>query len=161
MPGFAAAVCGPFSHIRAHGPRLIENYLDAAHFPFVHEGVLGDPQQPVLGEFEARIGPNGVESDPIAVYQPDPYGGTSGVVTYTYHAYLYAPVVACKLLWVEGIGAKFLAMGTKSGWHLWEAPFGRSKSGWHLWEAPGFGECSAGVASVAKLGRTAEACIAR
>lgn len=87
MPGFAAAVCGPFSHIRAHGPRLIENYLDAAHFPFVHEGVLGDPQQPVLGEFEARIGPNGVESDPIAVYQPDPYGGTSGVVTYTYHAY--------------------------------------------------------------------------
>lgn len=85
--GFAYAVCGPFRHIRANGPRLIENYLDAAHFPFVHEGVLGDPNRPTLGEFEARIGPNGVESDPIEVYQPDPYGGAAGRVTYTYHAY--------------------------------------------------------------------------
>jgi phenylpropionate dioxygenase-like ring-hydroxylating dioxygenase large terminal subunit len=85
--GFGTAVCGPFPHIRAHGPRLIENFLDAAHFPFVHEGVLGDPTRPELGPFEARITPTGVESDPIAVYQPDPYGGTTGVVTYTYHAY--------------------------------------------------------------------------
>ena len=87
QPGFVSAVCGPFAHIRAHGPRLIENYLDAAHFPFVHEGVLGDPKQPTLGEFEARITDAGVESDPIAVYQPDPYGGAAGRVTYTYHAY--------------------------------------------------------------------------
>lgn len=86
-PGFGAAVCGPFEHIRAHGPRLIENYLDAAHFPFVHGGVLGDPARPTLGEFEARITDAGVESDPIAVYQPDPYGGSAGQVTYTYHAY--------------------------------------------------------------------------
>ena len=88
-PGFAHAVCGPFPHIRANGPRLIENYLDAAHFPFVHEGVLGDPRQPELGDYEARITPNGmgVESDPIAVHQPDPFAGGSGRVTYTYHAY--------------------------------------------------------------------------
>jgi phenylpropionate dioxygenase-like ring-hydroxylating dioxygenase large terminal subunit len=86
-PRFATAVCGPFPHIRAHGPRLIENYLDAAHFPFVHEGVLGDPERPQLGDFEAWITPEGVESDPIEVYQPDPYGGSAGRVTYTYHAY--------------------------------------------------------------------------
>lgn len=86
-PGFAGAVCGPFEHIRAHGPRLIENYLDAAHFPFVHGGMLGDPRRPEIGDFEARITPDGVESDPIAVYQPDPYGGSAGQVTYTYHAY--------------------------------------------------------------------------
>jgi phenylpropionate dioxygenase-like ring-hydroxylating dioxygenase large terminal subunit len=84
---FATAVCGPYPHIRANGPRLIENFLDAAHFPFVHEGVLGDPASPELGEFEARIGPGGVESDPIYIYQPDPYGGTAGRVSYTYHAY--------------------------------------------------------------------------
>jgi phenylpropionate dioxygenase-like ring-hydroxylating dioxygenase large terminal subunit len=87
QPGFTAAVCGPFRHIRANGPRLIENYLDAAHFPFVHGGVLGDPLRPTLGEFEARITAQGVESDPIEVFQPDPYGGTAGRVTYTYHAY--------------------------------------------------------------------------
>lgn len=87
MTGYGHAVCGPFQHIPAFGPRIIENFLDAAHFPFVHEGVLGDPNQPILGEYEARITPNGVESDPIAVYQPDPYGGVAGQVTYTYHAY--------------------------------------------------------------------------
>lgn len=86
-PNSARAVCGPFPNIRAHGPRLIENYLDAAHFPFVHEGVLGDPTMPVLGEFDVRIGDNGVESDPIEVYQPNPFGGGAGLVTYTYHAY--------------------------------------------------------------------------
>jgi len=85
--GYAGAICGPFAHVRAHGPRLIENYLDAAHFPFVHEGVLGDPDMPELGNYEARITAHGVESDPIEVHQPDPFGGTSGRVTYTYHAY--------------------------------------------------------------------------
>jgi phenylpropionate dioxygenase-like ring-hydroxylating dioxygenase large terminal subunit len=87
QPGFVAAVCGPFSHIRAHGPRLIENYLDAAHFPFVHAGVLGDPERAEIGDYQARITERGVETDPIAVYQPDPYGGSAGQVTYTYHAF--------------------------------------------------------------------------
>lgn len=86
-PGFAKAVCGPFAHIRAHGPRLIENFLDAAHFPFVHEGVLGDPAHAEMEDFDARQTQSGVESDPIWVYQPDPYGGSAGRVSYTYHAY--------------------------------------------------------------------------
>ena len=86
-PGYGHGVCGPFPHIPAYGPRLIENYLDAAHFPFVHEGVLGDPAKPIIGEYEARITAAGVETDPILVYQPDPFGGVAGEVTYTYHAY--------------------------------------------------------------------------
>ena len=45
QPGFAAAPCGPFAGVRAHGPRIIENFLDATHFAFVHAGVLGDPAQ--------------------------------------------------------------------------------------------------------------------
>jgi phenylpropionate dioxygenase-like ring-hydroxylating dioxygenase large terminal subunit len=81
------AVCGPFAHVRAHGPRLIENFLDAAHFPFVHGGVLGDPGRAELGQYEARITDRGVESDPVRIFQPDPYGGAAGDVTYTYHAY--------------------------------------------------------------------------
>ncbi len=86
-PDMGKGVCGPYEHIKANGPRLIENYLDAAHFPFVHEGVLGDPNKPVLGDFSVRTSEAGVASDPIRIYQPDPYGGVSGEVTYTYHAY--------------------------------------------------------------------------
>ncbi|MCA9835894.1 MAG: aromatic ring-hydroxylating dioxygenase subunit alpha [Trueperaceae bacterium] len=83
----AKAVCGPYEHLKAHGPRLIENYLDAAHFPFVHENVLGDPDKPMLGEFEVRQTSEGIASDPIRVYQPNPYGDSAGEVTYTYHAF--------------------------------------------------------------------------
>jgi phenylpropionate dioxygenase-like ring-hydroxylating dioxygenase large terminal subunit len=85
--GFATAVCGPYTQIRAHGPRLIENFLDAAHFPFVHAGVLGDPQRPQLGEYSTQITEEGIVSDPIRVYQPDPYGDRAGEVTYTYHVF--------------------------------------------------------------------------
>lgn len=85
--GMTHAVCGPFGGIRALGPRLIENYIDAAHFPFVHAGVLGDPTRPTLGEYEARITPRGVESDPIRVFQPDPYKGAAGEVTYQYNVF--------------------------------------------------------------------------
>jgi phenylpropionate dioxygenase-like ring-hydroxylating dioxygenase large terminal subunit len=85
--GFAQAVCDPILHVPAHGPRLIENFLDTAHFPFVHAGVLGDPAHAEMDDFEARIGPEGVESDPIDIYQPAPYGGAAGTVRYIYHAY--------------------------------------------------------------------------
>lgn len=87
LPGYTLAVCDPAPHVQAHGPRLIENFLDAAHFPFVHGGVLGDENRPEINDFQARIGPNGVESDPVAVYQPDPFAGKAGIVHYTYHAF--------------------------------------------------------------------------
>jgi phenylpropionate dioxygenase-like ring-hydroxylating dioxygenase large terminal subunit len=35
----------------------------------------------------AWITDRGVESDPVRIFQPDPYGGAAGDVTYTYHAY--------------------------------------------------------------------------
>ena len=86
-PAMGKGVCGSYEHIRANGPRLIENYLDAAHFPFVHDGVLGDPKRPVLGDFNVRVSEAGVASDPISIYQPNPYGDDAGEVTYTYHAF--------------------------------------------------------------------------
>jgi phenylpropionate dioxygenase-like ring-hydroxylating dioxygenase large terminal subunit len=33
-------LCGPYP-VHACGPRIIENFLDMAHFPFIHEGILG------------------------------------------------------------------------------------------------------------------------
>jgi phenylpropionate dioxygenase-like ring-hydroxylating dioxygenase large terminal subunit len=48
---------------------------------------LGDPNQPEIGDYEAHIDADGVTSDPVAVYQPNPYGDSSGNVTYTYHAF--------------------------------------------------------------------------
>jgi phenylpropionate dioxygenase-like ring-hydroxylating dioxygenase large terminal subunit len=35
-PSYRKVLVGPFGPINASAPRLIENFLDVAHFPFVH-----------------------------------------------------------------------------------------------------------------------------
>jgi len=87
QPGFVTAPCGPFDRVRAHGPRIIENFLDATHFAFVHAGVLGDPAHAAIGEYEVEIRDDGVFSEPIAVYQPNPFGDRAGTVQYIYSAF--------------------------------------------------------------------------
>ena len=79
-------LCGPYK-VEASGPRIIENFLDIAHFPFVHEGILGDKGHPEIADYEAEIGPDGVVATGVQVYQPDPYGtGQGDTVSYTYRA---------------------------------------------------------------------------
>ncbi len=80
-------LCGPY-RFKAAGPRTIENFLDVAHFPFVHEGFLGDSQRPEIGDYEAGIGPDGVTAEGISVWQPNPDGsGQGAMVTYTYRVF--------------------------------------------------------------------------
>ena len=66
-------LCGPYP-VKASGPRIVENFLDVGHFPFVHENILGTRERPEIEEYEAEIGPDGVVAPSVRVYQPDPYG---------------------------------------------------------------------------------------
>lgn len=66
--------CGPY-HYRASAPRAIENFLDVAHFPFVHEGMLGDPAHPEIEDYTVSVTPEGLIAKNVQVWQPDPYGG--------------------------------------------------------------------------------------
>jgi phenylpropionate dioxygenase-like ring-hydroxylating dioxygenase large terminal subunit len=76
---------GPFGPIQAGAPRVIENFLDVAHLPFVHQGTLGDHNHAVIEDYQAEIRPDGIHAENIRIYQPDPYGtGQGDVVTYTY-----------------------------------------------------------------------------
>jgi phenylpropionate dioxygenase-like ring-hydroxylating dioxygenase large terminal subunit len=79
--------CGPYLY-KAGGPRAIENFLDVTHFPFVHAGLLGDPQYPEINDYEADITPEGIVAKDITVWQPDPDGSGRGArVTYTYRVF--------------------------------------------------------------------------
>jgi phenylpropionate dioxygenase-like ring-hydroxylating dioxygenase large terminal subunit len=79
--------CGPYTY-KAGGPRAVENFLDVTHFPFVHAGLLGDPQYPEINDYEAAITPEGVVAKDITVWQPDPDGSGRGArVTYTYQVF--------------------------------------------------------------------------
>lgn len=69
------------------GYRAIENFLDVAHFPFLHREILGDPALPVIEDYEVTIAANGVHFDNVRVWQPDPMGtGQGAYVTYRYSA---------------------------------------------------------------------------
>ena len=86
-PSHQVLMAGPY-RVKASGPRIVENFLDVGHFPFVHEGILGDRKRPEIEEYTATINADGVLAEGVKVFQPDPYGtGEGSVVTYTYRVH--------------------------------------------------------------------------
>ena len=84
--GYRSIHSGPYG-FRALGPRVIENFLDVGHFPFVHAGYLGDSAHTEIKDYEAEITPTGVIARNIPIWQPDPDGtGKAAEVYYTYEA---------------------------------------------------------------------------
>jgi phenylpropionate dioxygenase-like ring-hydroxylating dioxygenase large terminal subunit len=45
--------CGPYE-VRSSGPRIVENFLDMAHFAFVHEGILGAQEQAAIADYSVE-----------------------------------------------------------------------------------------------------------
>lgn len=90
--GFRHLTCGPYT-IRSSGPRVIENFLDAAHFPFVHTGYLGVPAHAVLADYPVERTADGVRALGLQVYQPNYDGsGQAGTVAYDYE--VHRPLLA-------------------------------------------------------------------
>ncbi len=61
---------GPFT-VATSAPRVVENFLDIAHFEFVHPGTLGSPGQPPVADYSVAFQPDGrpgIES--VRVWQP-------------------------------------------------------------------------------------------
>jgi phenylpropionate dioxygenase-like ring-hydroxylating dioxygenase large terminal subunit len=78
--------CGPYP-VQTSGPRIVENFLDVSHFPYVHEDVLGTPSHARIDDYMVEINDQGVVATNVKVYQPDPYGtGQGDTVSYTYIA---------------------------------------------------------------------------
>lgn len=91
-PTFRSVVSGPHPY-RAHAPRAIENFLDMAHLPFVHEGYLGEPARAEVNDYEAEVTPEGIVAEDIRMWQPDPDGtGIGAVVSYTFR--VFRPLIA-------------------------------------------------------------------
>lgn len=64
---------GPYA-IRASAPRVIENFLDVTHLPFVHEGILGSLDHTEVGNYHVDVGPTGITASDILTWTPDPDG---------------------------------------------------------------------------------------
>jgi phenylpropionate dioxygenase-like ring-hydroxylating dioxygenase large terminal subunit len=86
-PAHRKIFCGPYK-FRASAPRAIENFLDVAHFPFVHERYLGDRAHTEISDYEVVTDESGITAKDICVWQPDPDGtGIGKNVTYTYRVF--------------------------------------------------------------------------
>ena len=89
---YRRVLCGPYT-FHAAGPRMVENFLDVAHFPFVHENILGVRDHAEIADYEVVTDENGITAKDIDIFQPNPDGtGESKVVRYTYN--VFRPLVA-------------------------------------------------------------------
>lgn len=83
-PSIRSVIWGPQS-VAAKPPRIVENFLDVGHLAIVHEGYLGTAEHTEIGDYRVHHNADGIYSDEIAVYQPDPDGtGEAKTVYYTY-----------------------------------------------------------------------------
>ncbi len=89
---FNHVASGPYI-INASAPRAIENFLDVAHFPFVHENHLGVKDKPMIDDYDVVSSNKGIHASNVKIFQPNPDGtNKSGEVIYDYH--VHSPFVA-------------------------------------------------------------------
>ncbi len=101
VPAFAAehdarlrkVNCGPYN-VNASAPRIVENFLDLAHFAFVHEGWLGTREAVDVPHYDVVTTPTGVLATGCKAVQPKSSVHATGhaVVEYTYE--VVAPYAA-------------------------------------------------------------------
>ena len=91
-PAYRKILCGAYE-FQAAGPRMVENFLDVAHFPFVHQDILGTQERPEIPDYDVITDDNGITASDIRIFQPNPDGShIPNWVAYTYK--VYRPLVA-------------------------------------------------------------------
>jgi phenylpropionate dioxygenase-like ring-hydroxylating dioxygenase large terminal subunit len=101
IPHFAAETdaqlrklnCGPYD-VATSAPRIVENFLDMAHFGFVHEGWLGMREATAIDDYAVEATPGGLRATQCKAWQPQSnvHSTAPAQVEYTYE--VVAPYTA-------------------------------------------------------------------
>ena len=93
LPAFAAEAdgrlrklnCGPYG-VETSAPRIVENFLDMAHFAFVHEGWLGQRGASAIEDYRVEETSTGVRATQCKAWQPQSnlHSTAPAQVEYTY-----------------------------------------------------------------------------
>ena len=77
--------CGPYD-VATSAPRVVENFLDMAHFGFVHEGYLGARDATGVADYEVTRTATGIEATGCRAWQPQSHAHAQlgADVSYTY-----------------------------------------------------------------------------
>lgn len=68
-PRLRKLLCGPYE-VAAGAPRIVENFLDMAHFGFVHDHWLGDRAHTALADYTIEPTPAGFAATGCRAWQP-------------------------------------------------------------------------------------------
>lgn len=93
LPEFAAEAdaqlrkvnCGPYD-VETSAPRIVENFLDMAHFGYVHEGWLGAREHTAIEPYRVSTTEHGFVATECRAWQPQSsvQAATGAMVDYTY-----------------------------------------------------------------------------
>lgn len=77
--------CGPYD-VATSAPRIVENFLDMAHFGFVHEHWLGSREATQIADYTVRSTPTGLRATGCKAWQPQSnlHSTQGALVEYTY-----------------------------------------------------------------------------
>ena len=87
--------------IEVSAPRAIENFLDMAHFPYVHQGVLGDEPHTEVAEYQVEERDGEIRAIGCRFYQPRASAGSSHAILADY-AYR-VPHPYCAILYKSSV----------------------------------------------------------
>ena len=85
--------CGPYE-VATSAPRIVENFLDMAHFGFVHEGWLGDRGHTALADYRVDHTPTGLLATGCKAWQPQSSVHAQGGADVDYTYEVNAPYTA-------------------------------------------------------------------
>jgi phenylpropionate dioxygenase-like ring-hydroxylating dioxygenase large terminal subunit len=84
---------GPYD-VATSAPRIVENFLDLAHFGFIHPGVLGDAAHTEVPAYEVNVDPDGVHATGCMAWQPQSHRRASAGEWIAYDYAVPAPYTA-------------------------------------------------------------------
>lgn len=85
--------CGPYD-VATSAPRIVENFLDMAHFGFVHEGWLGDRGHTALADYRVDLTATGFIASGCQAWQPKSSVHAQGGADVEYTYEVNAPYTA-------------------------------------------------------------------
>ncbi|WP_093162083.1 aromatic ring-hydroxylating dioxygenase subunit alpha [Variovorax sp. YR216] len=85
--------CGPYD-VETSAPRLVENFLDMAHFGFVHEGWLGARDMAVIDDYRVEATPSGLLATGCKAWQPQSTVNSTAPAQVEYTYEVTAPYTA-------------------------------------------------------------------
>jgi phenylpropionate dioxygenase-like ring-hydroxylating dioxygenase large terminal subunit len=101
LPAFAAeddtqlrkVNCGPYL-VATSAPRIVENFLDMAHFGFVHEHWLGSRDTTQIADYQVHSTPTGICATGCKAWQPQSNLHSTGGAEVEYSYEVTAPYAA-------------------------------------------------------------------